>query len=351
MQVGDAFVGVDHGQGRAYVVDRFDVGFDLRLLLGRQGLDAGVQVADAVVQVEADFFQYGSVLVQRVSVVLGDDLAEHDRVGDFHHGGFQVRRQQHALGLGIFDLGSDEGAQCLGAHDGAVDDFAGLDRGFFFQDGGGAVLAQQFDTQAVIGFDECSFFAAVEVAVAHVSDVGLGVGGPGAHLVRVLAGVVLDRQRRAAVGVAFAQDRVHGAALDAIVTGLGFLLGVVGRGVRVVRNVEALALQFLDRRFQLGNRGTDVRQLDDVGFGRGRQLAQFRQVIGHLLVGAELFWEGGEDTAGERDVPGFYRDLGGSGEGFDDRQQGEGGEGGSFVGEGVDDLRTGGHIRVNSLFC
>ncbi|MNZ79591.1 hypothetical protein D3C78_981980 [compost metagenome] len=321
MQVGDALVGVDHGQRWTHVVDSFDVGFDLRLLLSWQGLDAGVQVADTVVQVEADLFQYCGVLVQRVLVVLGNDLAEHDRVGDLHHGGFQVHRQQHALGFGIFDLGGDELAQRLGAQDCAVDDFTGLDRGFFFQNGGVAVLVQQFDAQAVIGVDQRGFLAAVEVALAHVCHVGLGVGSPGAHLVRVLACVVLDRQRGATVGVAFTQDRVHGAALDAVVASLGFFLGIGSGGFRVIRNVEALGLQFLDRGLQLRNRGADVRQLDDVGFWCGCQLAQFCQMVGHLLVGAELFREGRKDTAGQRDVPGFYGDVGASGEGFDDGEQ------------------------------
>ncbi|MDT4885069.1 hypothetical protein FQZ97_1212720 [compost metagenome] len=50
-------------------------------------------------------------------------------------------------------------------------------------------------------------------------------------------------------------------------------------------------------------------------------MAQFCQMVGHLLVGAELFREGRKDTAGQRDVPGFYGDVGASGEGFDDGEQ------------------------------
>lgn len=133
VQVGDAFVGVDHRQGRACGVYGLDVSFDLRLLLGWQGLDTGVQVADTVVQVEADFFQYVSVLGQGVLVELGNDLTKHDRVGDFHHGGFEVHRQQHALFLGVFDFGGDKGAQGFFAHDGAIEDLAGLHGGFSFR--------------------------------------------------------------------------------------------------------------------------------------------------------------------------------------------------------------------------
>ena len=350
VQVGDALVGVDHGQGRASGVDGLDVSFDRSLLLGWQGLDAGVQVADAVVQVEADFLQHLGVLGQGVLVELGNDLAEHDRVGDLHHGGFQVDRQQYALCLGVFDFGGDESAQGLLAHYGAVEDLTGLYAGLFLQDGGGAVLGDQLDLDVVCGFDQRGLLAAVEVAVAHVGYMGLGVRGPGAHLVRVLARVVLDRQRGAAVGVAFTQDRVHGAALDLVVTGLGVFLGVGGGVFRVVRQGVALGLQFLDRGLQLRYRGADVRQLDDVGLRGDRQLAQFGEVIRHGFA-AQLLGEAGEDAPGQGNVAGFHGDISRSGEGFYDRQQGIGGEGGGFVGEGVDDLRAGGHIRINSLLC
>jgi hypothetical protein len=55
-------------------------------------------------------------------------------------------------------------------------------------------------------------FAVVEVAVVHVRHVGARGLAPFAHAVRVLARVFLHRARRAAVGVAFAQHRVDGAA-------------------------------------------------------------------------------------------------------------------------------------------
>ena len=320
VQVGDAFVGVDHRQGRANGVDRLDIGFDLRLLVGRQGFDAGVQVADAVVQVEADLFQHGRVLGQGVFIELGNDLAEHDRVGDLHHGGFQVNRQQHALLLGVFDFSGDEAAQGFLAQHGGVDDFAGLNAGLFLQDGGGAVLRNQRNFDRVSGFDLHGFFAAVEVAVVHVGNVRLGVGSPGAHLVRVLACVVLDRQRCATVGVAFAQYRVHGAALDLVVTCTGFFFRVGGYGFRVVRQGVALGLQFLDRGLQLRGRGADVGKLDDVGFRRNGQVAQFGEVVRDGL-GAQLLGEACEDAPGEGNVAGFHGNISGSGEGLYDRQQ------------------------------
>src|SRR5471032_911857 len=320
VQVGDAFVRVDHGQGRTSGVHGLDVGFDLRLLIGRQGLDAGVQVADAVVQVEADLLQHDSVLGQCVFIELGNDLAEHDRVGDLHHGGFQVNRQQYALFLGVFDFSGDEAAQGFFAQNGSVDDLASLNAGFFFQDGSGTVFGDQFDFDGVSRFDLYGFLAAVEVAAAHVGNVGLGVGSPGAHFVRVLARIVLDRQRCAAVGVPFAQYRVHGAALDLVVTCTGFFFRVGGYGFRVVRQVEALGLQFLDGSLQLWGRSADVRQLDDVGFRGNGQVAQFGEVVRHGL-GAQLLGEACEDARGQGNVAGFHGNISGSGEGLYDRQQ------------------------------
>ncbi|RMS09931.1 hypothetical protein ALP75_201126 [Pseudomonas syringae pv. actinidiae] len=343
MQVGDALVGVNHRQLWTNGVDRFDVSLDFRLFLGRQGADALVKVADAVVQAEADLLQRVSVLGQCILVELIDDLTEHDRVGDLHHGGFQMHREQNALLAGVFDLGGNEAAQGFGAHDRAVNDFASLDGSFFLQNGGGAVLSDQFDLDGVIGCDLGSFFAAVEVAVAHVRNVGLGVGSPRAHFVWVLARVILDRQRGTAIGVAFAQHRVHGAALGLVVTCAGFFFRVSGRFFRVVGNLVALILKLLDGRLQLRDRGADVRQLDDVGFWRSGQFAQLGEMIRHLLIGAKRLREAGKNTARQRDVARFHVDIGGGCESFDDRQQRVGGEGRSFVGEGVDDLRAVGH--------
>ena len=74
-------------------------------------------------------------------------VAEDDRVGDLHHRGLQVHREQHALGLGAGDLRGEELAQRGDAHDGGVDDLAGEHRDGLAQHGGGAVVADQLDAQ------------------------------------------------------------------------------------------------------------------------------------------------------------------------------------------------------------
>ncbi|MNO97285.1 hypothetical protein D3C76_889860 [compost metagenome] len=160
---------------------------------------------------------------------------------------------------------------------------------------------------------------------------------------RVLAGVGLDRGRGAAVGVAFAQDRVHGAAQDLGVAGADFLLFVGLRVFREVRDAVAQRLQFGDGALQLRYGGADVRQLDDVGFRRSGQGSQVGQVVFDPLVGVELVGEGGKDAPSKGDVAGFDIYVGGGGEGFDDGEKRVGSEGGSFVSEGVGNLRTSGH--------
>ena len=154
-------------------------------------------------------------------------------------------------------------------------------------------------------------------------------------------GVLLHRGRDPAVGVAFPQHRVDGAAEHLGVLGLDRLLRVVLRLLGVVRHGVALLLQLLDRRQQLRHRGADVGQLDDVGLRRLRNLAQFGQVVGLPLRRRQLLGEARQDTARQRDVPRVHGDAGGLGEGLHDRQQRVGGEGGGFVGLGVEDLCCG----------
>ena len=60
----------------------------------------------------------------------------------------------------------------------------------------------------------------------------------------------LHGERRAAIGVAFAQNRVNGTAFDFVVAGLDVLFFIVFRIFGILRKLIALALQFLDGRLQ-----------------------------------------------------------------------------------------------------
>ena len=131
----------------------------------------------------------------------------------------------------------------LDVHAGGVDDLAGQHRHRVLEHGDRAVLGDVLDAERVVGVEDHRLLAVAEVAVGHGRDVGARVGGPGAHGVRVVAGVLLDRLRRAAVGVALAEDRVDRAALDLVVAGAGVAVVVGLRLVGVGRQFVALGLR------------------------------------------------------------------------------------------------------------
>ena len=177
----------------------------------------------------------------------------------------------------------------------------------------------------------------------HVRDVRARSHAPLAHAVRVLLGVVLDGERCAAIRVAFAQDRVHGRAKTLRVALLNCLLFVGLRVFRIVRNLVALRLEFLDGALELEHRSADVRQLDDVRVRVLSQAAELGEVIRHALFFGQEFGEFAEDTARDRDVARLDSNARRCGERADDREEGAGGQKRSFVGQGVDDaglLRT-----------
>ena len=153
-------------------------------------------------------------------------------------------------------------------------------------------------------------------------------------------GVVLDRQRRAAIGVSFAQHRVHGRALDFVVLRLNVFFGRGLRIFRVVRNGVTLGLQFFDRGLELRKRSRNVRKFDDVGLGTGHEFAEFAEVVTDALIGGEGVGEGGEDATGHGNVSKLDGDSGDVGERIDHRQQRLGRQSGGFIGVGVNDRVT-----------
>ena len=130
-----------------------------------------------------------------------------------------------------------------------------------------SIVGDQRDPQRAGPIHHRRRLAGAEVVGGHVRDVGLGVRRPGAHRVRMVPRVLLDRRRRPTVGVALPQHRVDRTALDLVVAGPDVPLLIAGRVVGIVRQVVALALELPDRRLQLRHRRRDVRQLDDVRLG------------------------------------------------------------------------------------
>ena len=93
-----------------------DVGLDGGLLGLRQRLDAGQQVAQAVVGIDAELLERIAVLLEHVGEEHGNAMAEQDGIGDLHHGRLEVQREQDAVLLRRLDRRSVEGAQRLTVH-------------------------------------------------------------------------------------------------------------------------------------------------------------------------------------------------------------------------------------------
>ena len=152
---------------------------------------------------------------------------------------------------------------------------------------------------------------------------------------RVLLGIVLHRPRRAAVAVAFAQNRVHGRALDRVIARADRLF-LVGRGFfGVVRNVVALRLQLFDGCHQLRDRSRDVGQFDDIRIRRLHQLAQSGQIIGDALRVCQVLGEGRQNTARQRNILGANTDTRRRGKLANDGQKRRAGQFRRFVYNGI----------------
>ena len=339
VQVGDALVGVHHRQFGPGRIARLDIGFDLGARRFRQLGDFRVKVAQAVIEIDAQLFEDGGVLGEGIGEKDGDRVAEHDGIGDLHHGRLEVQRQEHALVFRVLDLRRVKRAQRTLAHHGGVDDLARLESGLVLEDRDRAVVTHELDAETAGFGDGDGLFAAVEVGGVHVRHMGFGVSAPGAHLVRMRAGIFLDRGRGAAIRVAFAQDRVDGAAENLGVARLDLFLGVIIGGFGIVRDAVSLGLQFLDGSLQLRERGADIGELDDIGFRLLREFAQLGQIVGLLLSGRQILREIRENSARQGYVPRLDGDTGNPGKSLYDGQQRIGRERRGFVNFRPNDFR------------
>ena len=338
VKVGDALVGVDHGERGAVFVSLGNVRLDLRFLVGGEGLDFCDEIAEAVVVVDAEGGERLAVFRDEIAEENFHGVAENDRVADLHHGGFHVEGEQDT---GVFRLGDllvEKDGESVLREESSVQDLTGEERGGFLEDGYGAIGGDEFDLRVGGGGDGDGFLVGEEIALpCHRADAGLRVLAPCAHGVRVLAGVFLDGFRRAAVGVALAEDGVDGGAHDLRVTGAGFLVLIGGRVFRESRDGETFALKFGDGLLELRDGGGNVGELDDVRVRAEGHRAEFGQMVGDLLIHGEKIGELGEDAAGEGDVARFHKDASRFREGLDDGEERVGRERGRLVGLGVDD--------------
>ena len=262
-------------------------------------------------------------LSSAVLVKHGDAMAEHDRIGDLHHGGLEVQRQQDAVALRGLDLLGVERAQRGDVHHGRVDHLARQQRQLLLPHGDRAAGGHELDAHVGRLLQRGRRLGAVEVAARHVRDARLRARrGPRLHHpMGVLLRELLDRDGRPAVRVPLAQHRVHGRTEAHREPLLQRPLGVVLRLLGVVGDVVALGLELLDRGPKLRDRRRHVGQLDDVGVRTLGELAEAGEVICDPLCLGQLLGEVGDDPAGKRDVARLHVDARAPRERLHDREQ------------------------------
>ena len=89
-EVGDSFVAIHHGDVWAVFVNFLDIRFDGGFFVGGEGLDFRHEIAEAVVEVDAERGERFLVFSDHVFEEDFDGVAEDDGVADLHHGGFHV---------------------------------------------------------------------------------------------------------------------------------------------------------------------------------------------------------------------------------------------------------------------
>ena len=287
------------------------------LRLGQRG-NLVVEITHAVVDIDAQLIEQGTMLFKGILVKNSDTVAEHDGVRDLHHCRLDVQREHHASLAGVFNLTLVELKQRLFAHEHAVDDFAFEQLNLRLEHQRLATLGDQLHLHIASTIQRHRLLAMVEVSAMHVRYVTARGLAPLTHAMGILAGILFDRLGRPTVGVTLAQHRVDRTSHDLAIPRLDLLLFSIARLIRVIRQVVALFLQLLDGCPKLRHGSTDIGQLDDIGFRLLGQGTQFGKVILNPLLGGQIVGELGKDSRSQGDVPGLYLDAGSIGEGVDD---------------------------------
>ena len=163
VQVGDPAVGVDHRQRRARGQLRLERRLDLRAV--RERVETRQDPAEPVVGAQAGDGQVVAVGREDLREERRHDVAEDDRVGDLHHRGLEVHREQHVVGLGPRDRVRQERVEVGHLHDGGVDDLAGQHRHRVLEHRHGAVGGLVLDAEGVVGVDHHRPLVGLEVVL------------------------------------------------------------------------------------------------------------------------------------------------------------------------------------------
>ena len=91
MQVGNDLVGVHHRQGRVGFIYSLNVRLDGQTLCFRQFGYLCIDIAQTVTGIHTELLKQGSMIFKQIPEVNRDGMPEHDRIGNLHHGRFQVK--------------------------------------------------------------------------------------------------------------------------------------------------------------------------------------------------------------------------------------------------------------------
>ena len=142
---------------------------------GRVG-DTREHVGEAVVRVHADALERRAVLREHVGEVRGHRMAEDDRVGDLHHRGLEVHREQHVFRLGVGHLLGEERVERRDVHERGVDDLAREHRDRLLEHRDRAVARHELHPEVVVAVEGDGLLVRLEIVVPHGGHMGLGIG-------------------------------------------------------------------------------------------------------------------------------------------------------------------------------
>ena len=167
VKVSDSFVGIHHCQGGPFAVGRLDVCLDLGPFIGRKALNLRDEVAEAVVEVHAQFTKGGTMLGDEVLEKDPYRVAENDRIGDLHHRRLHVQREKKVLILCFGHLLLEKGEKGFFSHRGGIKDFAGLERGPFLEHRDFSIVGDELDLHVGRFGHGDGFFVREEIIAAH----------------------------------------------------------------------------------------------------------------------------------------------------------------------------------------
>ena len=220
----------------------------------------------------------------------------------------------------VSNLARQEFPQGRPAHHRRIDDLALLKRQPILEHGG-TICGLKHDLHRATGSHHVRLFAAAKISLAHVCHVSLDLAGPVSHGMGIGLRVGLHRSSHTAIRVPLSKHRIDRAPQDLGIPRLDFLISLSVDVLRVVRNSVSVFLQFLDSGLQLGNRGTDIGQLDDVCSRGLGQLAQFGQRVILLLLITEMVGQIRDNPASQGNVLQLEFNPRRRGEGSQNRQQ------------------------------